>query len=791
MEDLLFFVQNIADGVYNEPELVETLTHAKGIPLVKAVDTDETRPLGIPEYFLGLCATLIIGDETVAAQREEAIGPTEFAHGVAGGTEAVAHIIQASRLLQPAIVWAKFDVKNAFNSVLPQAVLDTALVFPGAANIINLCGAQPTKVTYRDEATGYEFSVMRHRGGNQGSVLFPMQYSACQRDACAKTLELHPDVLMVGILDDKYVGHQDVAVVLAAVNTYKAELAKVGLEVHKTKTQILAPAAGGIETIRDQCTAAGYTPVEGFRAVGIPVGTPAYVQSKLASMVTGELALMNKVAQLAQSPYLPPVMDSATLSKGCTLQKLWQVLQKCVASKATYRNRCIPPSVTAAQNRRFDTGIFGLACKIVNIAENDNSTVKGKAIADRILLPMKLGGGGVMSAEAVSNSAHLGGVALVAPIASTILGPLIAGRGEIAFPEYQALVTGGALSGIQGLEDLNINSLLTADEGKPHVQRAHTAKVMAQCQKDVLDGIDTPQGKADFLSGTGTGSSFLSANPSIHGHGIPDREFEVIIRGYLGAKVLLNMDANILCPHCQNFTVEVATITPSGDHVNHCAEAGPGGCRAHRTARHYLALDHLMRDLSANRGAEERMATVTREPNVAASHEEKADGPTAHAERLRMRYDGLVRRVGIAGAGNIVAFDLTVTHPNAHSKPECAAKAGTMAHVAYLAKVRKYNDNFVIPDGEFLPLAMESSGFLHPVFHKFVKDHMRLHISGRPFGEWSAEEKVQYSITISAALQRIGVAARRAYARMVIRLGKAVPAFQLPGALQVPLGAGA
>lgn len=63
--------------------------------------------------------------------------------------------------------------------------------------------------------------------------------------------------------------------------------------------------------------------------------------------------------------------------------------------------------------------------------------------------------------------------------------------------------------------------------------------------------------------------------------------------------------------------------------------------------------------------------------------------------------------------GRRVIYDLVVTHPHTG----CGAVTstpGTAAEAAHSNKIKKYNDCFVIPVGEFEPLAMETGGRLHP-----------------------------------------------------------------------------
>ena len=63
--------------------------------------------------------------------------------------------------------------------------------------------------------------------------------------------------------------------------------------------------------------------------------------------------------------------------------------------------------------------------------------------------------------------------------------------------------------------------------------------------------------------------------------------------------------------------------------------------------------------------------------------------------------------------GRRVIYDVVVTHPHTGCGAD-TSPPGSAAEAAHSDKINTYNGRFVIPVGEFEPLAMETGGRLHP-----------------------------------------------------------------------------
>ena len=102
------------------------------------------------------------------------------------------------------------------------------------------------------------------------------------------------------------------------------------------------------------------------------------------------------------------------------------------------------------------------------------------------------------------------------------------------------------------------------------------------------------------------------------------------------------------------------------------------------------------------------------------------------------------------------AYDVTITETQQQKSllPNANVKAGTMAHDAYQAKLRKYDPLFTmlreqlgVRNRRFEPLAFESSGYAHPAARGVIK-------------KWEAEAKLRlgperYAFTGSSTRRKI------------------------------------
>jgi len=208
-----------------------------------------------------------------------------MAVGVRGGAEACPLAIEALLRAHTEYVAVKTDISNAFNSVDRNVVLqEGARCFPALAEIIRMSYGNTTKVIYTD-SEGKEYHIRTNRGVTQGDPLGMLLFSTCIRRAVESTCKDHPDVVLTGFADDRYlVG--EASKVRAALTSYMAELHKIGLKLQPTKSAVTTYSKdaayvagvkelfGAVPTTHTQDNASVCVPyADGFLVAGTPIGT--------------------------------------------------------------------------------------------------------------------------------------------------------------------------------------------------------------------------------------------------------------------------------------------------------------------------------------------------------------------------------------------------------------------------------------------------------------------------------------------------------------------------------------
>ena len=151
------------------------------------------------------------------------------------GCEIVAHFIRHQLELDPSIVVAKVDVKNAFNEIAPSAILDVVRAqLPAVLSYAEfLLALSPIKTTFHDSrarVTSIQYMATGvQQGGSFSSALFNMGQSTPIRRALLD----HPAVSILLIADDTHVVGKPEDVI-AAILTIRALYAEIGLVLAAT-----------------------------------------------------------------------------------------------------------------------------------------------------------------------------------------------------------------------------------------------------------------------------------------------------------------------------------------------------------------------------------------------------------------------------------------------------------------------------------------------------------------------------------------------------------------------------
>ena len=152
--------------------------------------------------------------------------------------EAIAHIIRSYLALHPERAALQGDIRNAFNQISRCKILELGQHLPQIAPLLHLMYCKPggNKVVYRAHDGSEPLTLHATMGTTQGGVEAGMAYNFAHRPAVANTLAAHPTLTCTALHDDTYMMDHPLPL-LTAMNTYKAELAKLGetLQLHKCK----------------------------------------------------------------------------------------------------------------------------------------------------------------------------------------------------------------------------------------------------------------------------------------------------------------------------------------------------------------------------------------------------------------------------------------------------------------------------------------------------------------------------------------------------------------------------
>jgi hypothetical protein len=337
------------------------------------------------------------------------------------------------------------------------------------------------------------------------------------------------------------------------------------------------------------------------------------------------------------------------------------------------------------------------------------------------------------------------------------------------FPELVAALASPAFTASERLKDTTLASVFTT--AVPKVQAALNRAALPGALRHVLNAVADPQDKALLLASGGLGAAFLTESPRI-GDALSDRQFTVLVRARLNLRVVDGCDSCMACPRCTGVTSsngmplspEATVLRPNGTHALACMQPGEGGAMGRRSA-HHQHVKHVIRDVLQ---ALSRPGTAVEkaEPTISNYYPRKAEGARdADLERAD---------IAVTKGGRTILLDLVISHPNAarggaatslDPPSSCAASRS-----ARLSKLNKYNKNYVIPDGYFVPLSFETSGFADPETVGFLKDYTKYGMSTGSASEpaWTRETKIEYAARVRWACSTIAIAVSRTAANTLL-----------------------
>jgi len=777
---------DISMGYYTtkEADMWDALSTARGIPLVKAEGSTDPRPVGIPPVWVSLAFKAILQSPEVTKyvtdHHASLFGEWQLGCNTPGGVEAIANIIRSYLALHPERAALQGDIKNAFNQISRSRILELGQHLPQIAPLLHLLYCKPggNKVVYRAHDGSEPLTLHATMGTTQGGVEAGMAYNFAHRPAVANTLAAHPTLTCTALHDDTYMMDHPLPL-LTAMNTYKAELAKLGETLQLNKCKLLlgpqVPAAD-MPAIMAQAAALGVQIVDGFTAGGIPVGTVAHVEKALTTIFTeadDTMGLLRRaIASISQAP-------SAT-----SIQGIYKILRWCMApAKVNHLLRGLPANALKHHIAKYDQGIFQLLTQLLNLTPSpalDTNTLEGTLLLDKCHLPAKLGGLGLGSAVKTADAARRGNLALTASIVATALsqgGQFDAERdGKTALPELYTLFDPAVIAplGIQSMPGSPPSSYFQHQCRK--ISRLFNIQDNALLQKRILARMTSdPQGMASFLSSGGEGATYLLTTHAA-GKTLTSPEFIALARTRLGLPATNTTPTSPTCMHCG------LDADSRGLHILECRRGKPQTCSKEccedsmgefkAGGRHGAVRTVLLKTMTSILHRERPgTATVMQHEPYVTQHltwvPKAPPGQQAHSDALKRRADIGYTLHEPDKPPIIKGVDLVITHanPRRSSGPEAANFPGIAALKVHELKIKSYDKDFVVPVGRLIPFAVETGGRLSTKSRLFLATFVRKDAMGLATEDgMSAEERTKYNAYLRELIEAVGITLAKATA---------------------------
>ena len=489
----------------------------------------DIRPIAVGEAIRRLTA------RAICQQKKELFSSffCPIQHGVATecGTELIVHHIELLLQHNPDWVVLKSDVRNAFNSISRQQMLEQVVgSFPDILNHVAQMYGRISPLVFMQGIT--PVTIESAEGVHQGDPLGPVLFATAIHSVLKDLQEMHPKVRILAYLDDVFVlGHP--TDIQSAFQDLKKSFFAINMIIADSKCEIYCPST------RD--------PVEGFDCIpvtddgaiflGAPVGTPSFVASSCSNIAKSKFLLCNELVQLGD------IQSAMLLLRGSHVPCL------------NHLARLVRPELLTQAASIHDSQTRKTFCHLLGFNEIEDMPWR------QAVLPIRLGGFGMTSLAFVSQPAF------VASWAHAIVElPL---RFPSLFPAVDSLVnsTTGALSNAltQSVPDgKHISEYLTS-AGKVQHQLSMS---FARCEAEILfTDAPTARDAARHRSTKGKGAgAWLNAIPTSEVLALNSYEYRLASLLRLGLPIPLS-DWMTTC-NCG------ASLDSSGYHLLTCKTGG-------------------------------------------------------------------------------------------------------------------------------------------------------------------------------------------------------------------------
>ena len=351
----------------------------------------------------------------------ELCGNRQLGNGIKGGVEILVHSIRLLLELNPEWVILKTDIKNAFNEISRNAIINT--VNKSANELLHYTNSflnNDNNIFFNDIKNKLCLKIEQTKFGSpQGApASFPL-YCITQAPIIKEMEVEHSDIIILSFCDDNtFIGsfHN----VTEAFPTFKQKAARINLQIQDSKTSIYSKTTFTQEEI-DKCDQLQINIIphnEGIEIAGAPIGSDNFINNFLS----------NKVNEIEDQ--LKLYMDASTrlyTSKNHDSQTLFMIARLCISSQFTYLLRVCDPIYTKPIAIRLDNLIYDFICQIIEANPIIELLQEHKKYLTRdlLFLPIKHGGCGLISSEFIAEAAFMGSISLSAHWIGKIIPSLI------------------------------------------------------------------------------------------------------------------------------------------------------------------------------------------------------------------------------------------------------------------------------------------------------------------------------------------------------------------------------
>jgi hypothetical protein len=404
---------------------IQRLSILRGIAFLKP--NGKPRPIGIGEPLLQMASTLAA--RATRSILSLAIGPYEKGVGVAGGTEAMSHLVQCHLSSDLSHVAVKTDFSNAFGSYnRGNAITLIKDSCPALLPIVMLRYSGPVPVKFRIPSTGEYLEIMCTEGSIQGDPLSSGLFALLMSKALKRMRTTVPDVLSPNYLDDLVlVGPPERVNLALSIMVHdtslhlgcKLNMAKSELYAHPDtpneaallslfdRDRVAAEFQQSLENVSDE-QAAIFADImvpplvrTGIIVAGCPVGTPAFITAFVQDKFLATTNTLHALEHLAASP-----------EKLLSLQACHHILRLCILSQVNHLARSIAPENIRPHMQKLDKAVLDCYWRLFNLPHDPNS-LDSKLSQQQACLPSSTGGLGIPQLAPHLEAAFVGSLTLV------------------------------------------------------------------------------------------------------------------------------------------------------------------------------------------------------------------------------------------------------------------------------------------------------------------------------------------------------------------------------------------